>query len=142
LLMLARDLLFWRSQRWAVSAHPNGCCVAPDGSLWIAEADIAPKRPSTWSPDGKLQRAFHGPSGHGGGGTIDTSDPLRFFYAFSGHLDARCVMEFTLDWKTGDWHLKNVLSRPDERVSMSLPGASELPLHRDGRTYLVYNLTG
>ncbi len=117
--------------------HPNGCCVAPDGSLWIAEADMAPKRLSTWSPDGALLRTFYGPSGYGGGGTIDANDPSRFFYAFSGHLDARCVMEFTLDWKTGGWQLKNVLSRPDAHASLSLPGAPELPLHRDGRTYLV-----
>ena len=117
--------------------HPNGCCIAPDGSLWIAEADMAPKRLSAWSADGKLLRAFYGPSGYGGGGTIDASDPSRFFYAFSGHLDARCVMEFTLDWKTGGWQLKNVLSRQDEHGGLSLPGAPELPLPRDGRTYLV-----
>ena len=117
--------------------YPTGCCVAPDGSLWIAEADMAPKRLSVWSPDDKLLRAFYGPSGYGGGGTIDASDPSRFFYAFSGHLESRCVMEFALDWKTGGWQLKNVLSRPDQHGGLSLPSAPELPLHRDGRTYLT-----
>ena len=53
--------------------------------------------------DGKLVRAFYGPSEYGGGGKLDPTDKTKFY--FHG-------MEFRLDWDKGTDQLVSVFSRP------------------------------
>jgi hypothetical protein len=85
--------------------NPNGLCVDEKGRVWIAEADYQPKRVSVWSADGKLARAFYGPSEYGGGGQLDPRDPNRFYYR---------GMEFALDWQRGTDRLATVFYRPQD----------------------------
>ncbi|MBI5831503.1 MAG: hypothetical protein HZB16_04225, partial [Armatimonadetes bacterium] len=84
--------------------NPNGLTIDSKGRLWVAETDYQPKRVSVWQPDGKFVRAFYGPGQYGGGGTLDSRDPTRFYY--NG-------MEFRLDWQAGTDQLVNVYRRPD-----------------------------
>ena len=83
---------------------PNGLTIDDLGRLWVAETNFQPKRVSVWTLDGRLLRAFYGPSEYGGGGTLDPVDKTRFYYH---------GMEFRLDWKTGTDHLARVLFRGD-----------------------------
>jgi hypothetical protein len=86
---------------------PLGLTIDDKGRLWIAEADHLPKRISVWSAaNGQFERAKYGPPHYGGGGTIDAADPTRAFYSEFGGL-----MEFALDWKTGQSKLKAIVSR-------------------------------
>lgn len=84
--------------------NPNGLAVDSQGRLWVAEADNFPRRVSLWSADGKLVRAFYGPTEYGGGGVLDPRDQTRFFYK---------GMEFKLDWQAGSDQLVRVFARPN-----------------------------
>ncbi len=84
--------------------NPNGIALDSQGRLWVAEADNYPRRVSLWTAEGKLVRAFYGPTEYGGGGVLDAQDAARFFYK---------GMEFTLDWKTGTDQLQRVFARPE-----------------------------
>ena len=83
---------------------PNGLTIDSRGHLWVAETNFQPKRVSVWTLDGRLVRAFYGPSEYGGGGTLDPRDRSRFYYH---------GMEFRLDWKTGTDRLERVFFRSD-----------------------------
>ena len=48
--------------------NPNGLTIDANRHLWVAETDFQPKRVSLWTLDGKLLKAFYGPSEYGGGG--------------------------------------------------------------------------
>ena len=54
--------------------NPNGLTIDSNGHLWVAETDFQPKRVSVWTLDGRLVRAFYGPSEYGGGGRLDPVD--------------------------------------------------------------------
>lgn len=116
---------------------PNGLTIDSQGRLWVSETDFFPKRISLWdAKSGKLLRAFYGPPQYGGGGTIDSTDPARFFYG---------GMEFRIDWKTGAADIVNVYFRPgalfkspDHHGSGS-EGAPELLIRHNNREYLVNN---
>jgi hypothetical protein len=112
--------------------NPDGVAVTEDGSVWVAEYDIYPKRVSVWSRDGKLERAFYGPWKYGGGGEIDYTDPSRYF------LDG---MEFHLDWDAGTSTLKNVYFRLDQStvppITKFSGGFPQTPIYAHGHRYLT-----
>jgi hypothetical protein len=115
--------------------NPAGMAVDPNGRLWVTENDFLPKRVSVWNADGTLWKAFYGPAKYGGGGTLDSQDKTRFYYADEG----RGSMEFKLDWNKGESQLVSVLYRP-QPGDLTLPfrsAAPELPLTHDGRRYFA-----
>jgi hypothetical protein len=130
--------------------NPQGIAIDARGNLWVAERDFQPKRVSVWSPEGKFLKEFIGPTQYGGGGRVDPRDPSRIYY--NG-------MEFSLDYKSGNWSLKRILSRtvlPPSRpygqgarfdargqAAFTLAGPSgaiglpDLPVYLNGRQYMV-----
>jgi hypothetical protein len=111
--------------------NPAGVTIDANDHIWVAEADFQPKRVSEWTMDGKLVKAFYGPSMYGGGGTLDFHDKNRFY--FNG-------MEFALDWTTGTDRLASVFFRtgsndqfpPDGYGSGGMP---ETPHYVAGRRF-------
>lgn len=122
--------------------NPAGLAVDSSNQLWVAENDHLPKRVSVWSRDGKLVRAFYGPSKYGGGGMLDPTDRSIFYHADND----RGVMQFRLDWEKGTSELVKVLYRAD-RESLKLPtgwhggAAPEFAIYRGSgdarRRYMV-----
>ena len=115
--------------------NPAGMAIDANGRLWVTEKDFLPKRVSVWNADGTLWKAFYGPAKYGGGGTLDSQDKTRFYYADEG----RGSMEFRLDWEKGDSQLVRVLYRP-QPGDLRLPvrsAAPELPITRNGRRYFA-----
>lgn len=114
--------------------YPYGLTVTPDGRLWVAERDRAPKRISLWKLDGAFVKAMYGPPKYGGGGDIDDRDPSRFFYAEPAY-----GMEWTLDWKTGASTLADVYYRPEGAAFQPPPRylMAQKPIHFGGRTYMT-----
>ncbi len=106
--------------------NPNGLTIDSNGHLWVAETDFQPKRVSVWTLDGRLVRAFYGPSEYGGGGRLDPVDKTRFYYH---------GMEFALDWRRGVDRLVRVFFRPGPG-DLGLPdgfgvdGQPEMPIYR------------
>jgi hypothetical protein len=97
----------------------------------VAEEDYQPKRVSVWTLDGKLLKAFYGPSMYGGGGTLDHQDKTRFY--FNG-------MEFKLDWEKGADQLMRVFFRPGRGDQFppdgfGCNGMPEMPHYVDGKRY-------
>lgn len=107
----------------------NPCGVAIDGlhQLWVCEEDYQPKRVSVWSLDGKRLRAFYGPSGYGGGGTLDPQDKTRF--TLGGML-------FRIDWKSGTDQLETVLFRNESMEGIPSGG------HADGMPEMPHQVGG
>lgn len=115
--------------------HPTGLAIDANNRLWVTENDYLPKRVSVWNPDGTMWRAFYGPAKYGGGGTVDSQDKKRFYYADEEHG----AMEFKLDWDKGSSELARVYYRHDE-ASLVLPeraAAPELALYHEGRRYFT-----
>jgi hypothetical protein len=107
-------------------ANPQGISIDSRGHLWVAESDYQPKRTSLWNTeDGKFINEFIGPARYGGGGFIDSKDKSRFYYE---------GMEFALDWKTGKWSVKNILSRTQPALS---GGYVNHPIYLNNKQYLV-----
>lgn len=110
----------------------NPCGVAIDGQrqLWVCEEDYQPKRVSVWSLEGKRLRAFYGPSGYGGGGTLDPQDKTRF--TLGG-------MVFRIDWKSGTDRLETVLFRSESLEGIPsgghADGLPEMPHQAGGRRW-------
>ncbi len=104
-------------------SRPAGLAFDSQGRLWVAENEHFPKKISVWDIHGDkpvLDNYFVGAAPYGGGMTyIDPRDPSRFF--FQG-------MEFEVDWKTGENHIKNILSRGIQYTR---------PIHYNGRLYLA-----
>ncbi|MBN2475476.1 MAG: hypothetical protein JXB62_12770 [Pirellulales bacterium] len=112
--------------------NPNGLAVDTQGRVWVAECDNYPRRVSVWRADGKLVRAFYGPTEYGGGGVLDPRDRSRFYYK---------GMEFRLDWKTGTDSLVRVFARPDPLLAAHYgPYSPDTPLYpaaEEGRRYFT-----
>lgn len=121
--------------------NPNGLALDSQGRIWVAEADNFPRRVSVWSPEGKLEHAFYGPTEYGGGGVLDPQDASRFFYK---------GMEFALDWTSGTDRLTRVFARPDPvleaHYSHFSPDTPLYPPQRKGTRYFTscftHNPTG
>jgi hypothetical protein len=115
--------------------QPAGLAIDSRDQLWVTESDLLPKRVSVWSLEGKLLRAYYGPSKYGGGGALDPKDKNRFYYADSG----RGTLEFSLDWKTREWKLENILYRRKPGM-MEMPfraAAPEAAIYHEGRRYFT-----
>lgn len=112
--------------------NPNGFALDSQGRAWVAETDNFPRRVSVWSSEGKLERAFYGPTEYGGGGVLDPRDEKKFFYK---------GMEFALDWKTGTDQLKRVFARPDHLLEAHgghfSPDTPLYPSARKGERYFT-----
>jgi hypothetical protein len=111
--------------------NPAGVTIDANDHVWVAEADYQPKRVSEWTMDGKLVKAFYGPSMYGGGGTLDHQDKSRFY--FNG-------MEFHLDWKNGTDQLTSVFFRSGSNDQFppdgyGCGGMPETPHYLDGKRY-------
>lgn len=122
--------------------RPNGMALAPDGRLWVAEYDMAPKRISIWNTDGTLFNAFYGPPKYGGGGRLDSKDKTRFYYADRDPDDPipfSVGMEWSLNWETGASELKSVYSRYGTNVSDQFIPAfpPETAVYLNGRQYMI-----
>ena len=129
--------------------NPQGIATDARGNLWVAERDFQPKRTSVWSPAGELINEFMGPSAYGGGGFVDPHDSSRIYYA---------GMEFSLNYETGAWALKRILSRSirgalddrdgddaDGQAAFTLTtgsGAPDKPVYLNGRQYMVNDPSG
>lgn len=115
--------------------HPSGLAIDSQYHLWVAEQDMLPKRISVWSRDGKLIRAFYGPSKYGGGGTLDPRDRSLLYYGENGTGG----MAFRLDWERGLSELKDIYYRPGPgSIRLGFRSAApELALYHEGRRYLA-----
>ena len=113
--------------------HPAGLTIDGRQRLWVAENDYQPKRVSVWTLEGKLLRAFYGPSEYGGGGTLDPQDKTRFY--FHG-------MEFKLDWERAQNQITRVFWRSDS-TEFEVPnghgsgGMPERPFYVKGKRYFA-----
>lgn len=94
---------------------PQGVGVDSKGRFWIAEANTQPKRVSLWDPQGKLAKAWYGPSRYGGGGTLDPYDRTLFYNA---------GMQFKIDWKSGDAAVQRILMLEQDAHN---PNAAQRP---------------
>ncbi|NCD70951.1 NHL repeat-containing protein [Mucilaginibacter agri] len=115
--------------------NPAGLCIDEKQQLWVTEEDYLPKRVSVWTLDGKLIKAFYGPSKYGGGGTLDPSNKNKAYYSES----EKGTMEFTLDWQGGKWEVANINYRPTPD-DLKLPlrnAAPETPIYFNGRQYFT-----
>ncbi len=87
-------------------SNPRGICIDAAGKLWVAEAEMRPKKVSVWNLEGtkpKLERYFIGGPRYGSGFMyIDPREPTRFFYE---------GMEFHVNWETGVSEIKNIVWR-------------------------------
>jgi hypothetical protein len=114
--------------------NPRGMTIDSDRHLWVAEEDFQPKRVSVWTLDGRLIKAFYGPTEYGGGGVLDAQDKTRFYYH---------GMEFKLDWKTGTDTLTSVLYRPTKNdLQLPLYSAPASVLYSNGRRYFTNTYMG
>ncbi|MGB2823613.1 MAG: hypothetical protein WBF17_21715 [Phycisphaerae bacterium] len=112
--------------------NPSGLAVDTQGRIWVAEASNHPRRVSVWTAEGKLVRAFYGPTEYGGGGVLDPKDRTRFYYK---------GMEFKLDWKSGTDALVRVFHLPEpllaEHYGPYSPDTPLYPAAQKGRRYFT-----
>ena len=104
----------------------HGIAIDGRGRLWVAEPDFQPKRTSLWDVEtGKFLKEFIGPAQYGGGGFLDPQDKSRFYYT---------GMEFAIDWRTGGWQVKNILTRSQPAFR---GGHTDHPVYLNGKQYMV-----
>jgi hypothetical protein len=128
--------------------NPSGMALMPDGTLWVAEENYAPKRVSLWSKEGQFLKALYGPPQYGGGGNL-SADKKTFYY-----FDNR-GMAFDLDWATGKWSLRSVYYDPakdtlglyvprksGKQPALGLNGGPQAPIDLGGRRYLTNVFNG
>ena len=112
-------------------SNPHGICIDASGKLWVAEAEMRPKKVSVWDLQGnkpKLERYFIGGPRYGSGFMyIDPHEPSRFF--FEG-------MEFHVDWQTGVSEIKNIVWR-EGRGGASEGVTCDRPVYVHDKLYLL-----
>ncbi len=110
----------WTADGMAFAA---GMAVDTEGKLWIAEADVTPKRISVWNTaSGRLSGEFFGPSSYGAlGGNINPLEPSLM-------VGQGC--EWLLDPKTGRSTCLGVITRDGMENSRFAVGAN-------GKLYLA-----
>src|SRR5258708_3146994 len=114
---------------------PYGLTIDSKDHLWVAEKNKAPKRISVWTTEAPFLKTFYGPSQYGGGGTIDSENPTRFFYGDDGG-----GQEFKLDYERGESVPTAVYFRPELYPWLASPTQSSVPqtpFHVNGKTYLT-----
>jgi len=115
--------------------RPNGLAISGDDRLWVAEESHTPRRVSIWSLDGKLVKAFYGPTQYGGGGIL-TPDKKSFLYAQGTH-----GLQFNVDWEKGNTQLSNIYYLGGGPGDVGLPGgwtiAPQTPISFNDRLYLT-----
>jgi len=119
-----------KSGKWDPSRldMPTQVAVDRHGRVWVADASYQPKRVQRFSPDGRPDRAFLGPTQYGGGGWLDQKDITRIYY--NG-------MRFRIDWKNREWQLDSLIYRPEEMTALAGNVMPERPVYFGGRRYLV-----
>jgi hypothetical protein len=82
---------------------PYQMALAPDGTLWVAESEYAPKRISLWeAAGGRFLRAIYGGTKYAGGGCLDPRD-RSVFYQSDHYVNGNCGIRFQLDWQAGTY---------------------------------------
>ncbi len=117
-------------------AAPAGLTVDGGGRLWVAEANVVPKRLSVWDArTGRFVRAIYGPSQYGGGGKIDPEDPTRLYMDPDWSAG---LVTWSLDWKAGTGRPVAVAWRSDSPRADAMPStAPETIFRRGGFRYLT-----
>mgnify|MGYP000392139300 CR=1 FL=1 len=80
--------------------NPAQVAVTDAGEVWVAETQFTPRRISRWKADGTFIRAYYGPPGYGGGGTV-TPDGKTVLYCHGNPWEAQATLEFDIDWQAG-----------------------------------------
>jgi len=108
--------------------NPVGLCVTGNGRLFVAE-NAAPRRFTRWSPDGRLERQFHGPYYFSGMFGVDDEHP-EDVYADT-HTD---LIRYRVDYQTATWEVVHYW--------IGAYGLAGVPIkwwprirHRNGRTF-------
>ena len=127
--------------------RPHGTAITPDGHLWVAEYDMAPKRISEWALDGTFVNALYGPPKYGGGGHLDSVDKTRFYYTDRDEDDPvpfHIGMEWHIDWATGTNYLYSVYSRwGTNKTADTFPiYPPETAVYLNGRKYMMNSYNG
>ena len=116
---------------------PHGLSVTDEGTLYVAEADMLPKRISAWrAEDGKFIRHWIGPTPYGGMSSfwVDPDEP-GFVHAMG--------CKFSYDRETGAWDVATTeIRRTDRNQPFTANGASCMGVgvkvvKRGGETYIV-----
>lgn len=81
-------------------AVPVSLAIDTRDKVWIVEQHFQPKRISRWSPDGKFEKDFMGPTHYGSGGIMDQGDRTVV-----NHLG----MKFRIDYDKRTWILESRL---------------------------------
>ena len=117
-------------------SYPAGLSVNREGQIWVAEAEIAPKRLSIWdAKSGRFQRAIYGPSQYGGGGKIDGGNSDRL-YMDPGWSAAGVT--WALDWRAGTSKPVGVYWRKENARVEAMPSTvPETVLRRGDFVYLT-----
>jgi hypothetical protein len=117
--------------------HPKGLGVDSRGRFWVAEDHTQPKRVSLWDAQGKLAKAWYGPSRYGGGGTLDPFDKNLFYNA---------GMQFKIDWNTGIANVDRILLlRHQDHGDDAGDARPQFPSnqhHADGMPEQTYRVAG
>lgn len=120
--------------------RPLGTTVLPNGELWVAEDDFAPKRVSVWDAGGKLVRDMIGPPAYGGGGWLDPQDKTRFYLYHGDDNRGGGGMEFKLDWEKGKARVSDIYLRHnagDDDANNSMGAGPDSPIVINGARYLT-----
>ena len=117
-------------------SSPAGLTVDGAGRLWVAEAEVLPKRLSIWNArTGAFARALYGPSQYGGGGKIDPAEPTRLFMDPDWSAG---IVTWALDWKAGTAKPVGVPWRSGMPRFDAMPStAPETVFRRGGFQYLT-----
>ncbi len=120
---------------------PHGLAVTDKGVLWVAEADMTPKRISAWNAgDGKLIKDWLGPISYGGCSALwyDPKEPSIL------HFEGGA---YEVDWKTGAAKLLRTELRRMSMGALFTPKMANTifdtikRVSHDGKEYLVFSYT-
>ena len=89
--------------------RPEGFGVDERGVLWVGENSHFPKRQSLWdTKTGAFVKGIYGRPQYGGGGMIDPRDKTIFYFPNLVPASEKGVMQFKLDWETGEAKLVSI----------------------------------